>query len=104
MSARDPNDVLTREEMAASYFAAYDKLRDRMKDALSAAQLAGYRGLVDVGFFAPFGWPGVGTNLRMAIVPLDEQDAAKDPPFGWVRYEVSDAKKINIAAARGFDA
>lgn len=104
MSARDPNAVLTRDEMAASYFAAFDKLRDRMRDALSAAQLAGYRGLVDVAFFAPFGWPGVGTKLHMSIVPLDEQDAAKDPPFGWVRYEISDAKKIGVVAARGFDA
>lgn len=100
MSARDPNDVLTKGEVATSFFAAHDRLRERMREALAAGQLAGYRGYVDVHFFAPFGPVSPGTQLYMSVVPLDETEVAKDPPFGWIRYEISASKQIK-AVARG---
>jgi len=104
MSARDPNSVLTLQEKAAAFFAAHGRLRDRVLFALSAAQLSGFRGLLDVGFFYPSAPLADKAELRASVVPLSPEQAAKDPPFGWVRYEVTDRKEVKRVTGASSDA
>lgn len=102
MSQGNPNDAPTTAELAASFFAAHDKCRGRMQEALSAAQASGFRGFVDVGWFNPPAPLRLGSTISLTIFPVESLDAPL--PFGWARYEVTDATKIRVVARGTADA
>lgn len=98
----DPNANPTVSELAASFFAAHEKVRDRMKVVLSEMRASGIRGFFDVGWFWPSAPLRLGSELRLTIYPVAEREAPL--PFGWARYELTDATEIKVVARGVADA